>query len=114
MNPTLKSAFENEMSAGRDRQAAGDFAGAFRHFERAHILGQRHVIPHTRSHVAMLLAGWQVGDWREVVGQLPRILASLVFSRIWVPLGNSGRARVSAFRPMPVPDDLARLLDTDH
>jgi len=114
MNALLRKAFEDEMEAGRNALAGGRYDAAFACFERAHILGQRFVIPHTRSHLAMLAAGWRIGDWREVAGQLPRILASLVFSRIWVPLGNTGRARVSAFRPMPVPDDLARLLDTDH
>ena len=78
--------------------------------ERAHILGQRLSLPHARAHWLMLRAGWQLRDWREVVGQLPRILAALLFSRIWVPLGNSGRARVSAFQPMPVSEELRRLL----
>lgn len=59
----------------------------------------------------MLRAGWQLGDVREVLGQLPRILAALLFSRLWVPLGNSGRARVSAFKPMPLSEELRRLLD---
>jgi hypothetical protein len=58
----------------------------------------------------MLVAGLRCGDRREVVGQVPRIVASLLFSRLWVPRGNSGRARVSAFRPMPVPGDLRRLV----
>jgi hypothetical protein len=58
-----------------------------------------------------LRAGWQLGDVREVLGQLPRILAALLFSRLWVPLGNSGRARVSAFKPMPLSEELRRLLD---
>jgi hypothetical protein len=36
-----------------------------------------------------------------------------VFSRIWVPIGNTGGARVSALRPMPLPDDLRALLERD-
>jgi hypothetical protein len=58
----------------------------------------------------MLVAGWRRGDGREVVGQVPRMLASVLFSRLWVPRGNSGRARVSAFAPMPVPADLRHLV----
>jgi hypothetical protein len=58
----------------------------------------------------MLVAGWRQRDWREVVGQLPRMLASILFSRVWVPLGNTGRARVSALKPMPVPEDLRDLV----
>lgn len=79
--------------------------------ERAHILGQRLSLPHARAHWLMLRAGWQLRDWREVAGQLPRILAALLFSRLWVPLGNSGRARVSAFKPMPLSAELQRLLE---
>lgn len=79
--------------------------------ERAHILTQRHPLLHARSHWLMLRAGWQSGDRREVLGQVPRIVAALLFSRLWVPLGNTGRARVSALRPMPISEELRRLLE---
>ncbi|WP_407070145.1 DUF3703 domain-containing protein [Marinobacter sp.] len=29
----------------------------------------------------------------------------------WVPVENTGRANVSAFTPMPLPEDLARVLN---
>lgn len=90
---------------------AGDLSAAFVSLERAHILSQRRPLWHAQSHWLMLRAGWLAGDWREVAGQLPRILAALLFSRIWVPLGNNGRARVSAFKPMPVSEELRRLLE---
>lgn len=103
----LRQAFaEAEAALGR-----GDPSGALAWLERAHVLGQRLSLPHARSHWLMLRAGWMLRDWREVAGQLPRILAALLFSRLWVPLGNSGRARVSAFRPMPIDEELRRLLD---
>ena len=79
--------------------------------ERAHVLTQRRPWLHARSHWLMLRAGWQQGDAREVLGQVPRILAALLFSRIWVPIGNTGRARVSAFQPMPISEELRRLLE---
>jgi hypothetical protein len=31
-----------------------------------------------------------------------------------VPVGNTGGANVSALRPMPVPEELRRLLDGDQ
>jgi len=103
----LRQAFaEAEMALGR-----GEPNAALSWLERAHILGQRLSLPHARAHWLMLRAGWQLRDWREMAGQLPRILAALLFSRVWVPLGNSGRARVSAFRPMPICEELKRLLD---
>lgn len=103
----LRQAFaEAEAALGRN-----DPAAALVWLERAHILGQRLPLRHARSHWLMLRAGWMLGDWREVLGQLPRILAALLFSRLWVPLGNSGRARVSAFKPMPLSAELQRLLE---
>jgi hypothetical protein len=52
-----------------------------------------------------------MGDWREIRGQLSRIFAAAIFSRIWVPVGNTGRANVSALTPMPMPDDLRILME---
>ena len=37
-------------------------------------------------------------------------MAALLFSRLWVPLGNTGGANVSAFKPMAISEDLAVLL----
>jgi hypothetical protein len=48
-----------------------------------------------------------------VAGQLPRIIAALLFSRLWVPVGNTGRARISAFTRQPLSAELQRLLDED-
>jgi hypothetical protein len=107
----LATAFELEMVQSRAARAQGEFELAFAHLERAHILGQRHTFPHLRTHWAMLLLGWQRRDARELLGQLPRLLAAAVFSRIWVPIGNTGGANVPALRPMPVPPELQALLD---
>ena len=59
----------------------------------------------------MLQVGWQRHDVREIVGQLVRIAAAAIFSRIWVPAGNTGRANVSATMPMAVPPDLQAILN---
>lgn len=111
MRTDLKHAYRREMSLARARFQQRDDDGAFRHFERAHILGQRHTLAHARSHLWMLRVGFARRDAREIAGQALRIAAALVFSRIWVPLGNTGGANVSAFRPMPVPEDLRRYLE---
>ena len=110
MSPTLRRAFESEIQAGHRRRAAGDLDGAFRHFERAHILGQRHTLAHIRAHASMLVVGWQRRDARELLAQLVRIPAAFMFSRVWVPVGNTGGANVGAFRPMEIPNDLAAIL----
>ncbi|HKU14322.1 MAG TPA: DUF3703 domain-containing protein [Steroidobacteraceae bacterium] len=109
--PDLLTAYRNELHAGYLSMEAGDFAAAFRHFERAHILGQRRTLLHVRAHVAMLRVAWRRSDRKELAGQLKRIVAAALFSRIWVPEGNTGGANVSAVERMPIPEDLRRILD---
>jgi len=61
----------------------------------------------------MLKIGIRRKDFKEVFGQSLRIVAALVFSRAWVPAGNTGGINVSPLKPMPVPEDLRPLLE-DH
>ena len=113
MNTTIRPAFNRELGAARAAALAGDVDAAFGHLERAHILSQRYTLQHVRAHWLMLRLGASTGAWREVIGQATRVLAAALFSRIWVPIGNTGRAHVSAVKPMPVPDDLLALLAQD-
>lgn len=110
MRGALRTAYDSELNAAGAATTRGDAEAAFRHLERAHILSQRHTGQHVRVHWLMLRLGALGRDWREVLGQLSRIIAAAVFSRIWVPVGNTGRANVSAMKPMPVPDDLRGIL----
>ncbi|MDM8348183.1 DUF3703 domain-containing protein [Pseudomonas sp. sp1636] len=105
----IEQAFQQAEHAMREMRSAD----AFQWLERTHILTQRQPLLHARSHWLMLTLGWQVGDYREVAGQIPRIVAALLFSKIWVPIGNTGRSKVSAFTPMPVPEELQALLAND-
>ncbi|MEX1214458.1 DUF3703 domain-containing protein [Saccharospirillum sp.] len=110
MNSELKECYRTELAAAERAEISGNFHTAFSHLERAHILSQRFALAHALTHLRMLRLGWRLRDKREVWGQIPRILAALVFSRIWIPVGNTGRARVSAFAPMALPEDLAQVL----
>lgn len=110
MHTPLQQAISEAFQHAEQARQAGHSTTAFAWLERAHILSQRQPLLHAKSHWLMLTLGWQQHDYREVAGQLPRVVAALLFSRIWVPIGNTGRARVSAFRPMPVADELHRLL----
>jgi hypothetical protein len=111
MNSALRTAYEAELSAANTAKGGGSVEVAFHHLERAHILSQRYTLAHVHVHWLMLRLGASVGAWREVIGQSKRIVAATVFSRIWVPIGNTGRAHVSAIKPMAVPDDLRSLLE---
>lgn len=111
MHPILREAYYAELTAAVSQYDAGDLPLAFSHLERAHILGQSFPIEHARAHWWMLKVGWKRRDLVEIAGQIPRILGSLLFSRVWVPKGNTGGARVSGFKSMPIPEDLQALLD---
>ena len=110
MNTALRIAIDEAFFQARKALSEKAPTEAFSWLERAHILSQRMAILHAQSHWLMLRAGWQLRDFREVPSQVPRIIAALLFSKIWVPLGNSGCARVSAFAPMPISPELQRLL----
>jgi hypothetical protein len=110
MNAAIRQAYDTELNAARAATAAGQVDVAFHHLERAHILAQRWTFEHMETHWLMLRLGASTGAWPEVAGQVKRILAAAVFSRIWVPAGNTGRAHASAMKPMPIPADLHAVL----
>ena len=111
MHPVLRQAYEAEMKAAVDQYNTGNLRPAFSHLERAHILGQCFNVPHAQVHWWMLKVGWRRRDVVEITGQLPRILGALLFSSIWVPIGNTGGARVPPFKSMPIPEDLQIILE---
>lgn len=111
MHPELRRAYDAELTAAVEQYHSHAFDQAFSHLERAHILGQSFPIAHAKTHWWMLKVGWRRRDVVEIAGQIPRIVGALLFSRIWVPVGNTGGARVPPFQSMPIPEDLQTLLD---
>ncbi|UVT17406.1 MAG: DUF3703 domain-containing protein [Nitrospira sp.] len=110
MHPVLRQAYEKELTEAVAQYNAGDLQLAFFQLERAHILGQSFPVEHAKAHWWMLKVGWRRRDFVEITGQIPRILGALLFSRIWVPIGNPGGARVPPFQPMPVPEEFRSIL----
>ena len=91
--------------------AAGQRDQAFRHLERAHVLGQSSTMQHVRTHWHMFLWGIRSKSYREVLGQVFRMVGAATKTAIGlVPLGNTGGSNVSPFKPLPVPQDLATIL----
>ncbi|MEX0297305.1 DUF3703 domain-containing protein [Pseudomonas putida] len=113
MNTPLRIALDEAFFHARTALYEKVPSEAFPWLERAHILSQHMPLLHARSHWLMLRAGWQLRDYREMLGQAPRIIAAMLFSKIWVPLGNNGRARVNAFAPIPISQELQRLLQRE-
>lgn len=105
---SLSTFVSHELSLARDAESPD---AAFRHLERAHILSQYSTRDHVAVHWHMLRWAAAQRDVREAFGQLVRIAGAATKTAIgWIPTGNTGGTNVSAFKPMPVPDDLARLI----
>lgn len=107
----LRLAYAIERDHYRTARGVRDWDAAWRHLERAHIIAQPSFWLHLSSHIDMLKFAWLRRDIREMSGQLFRIaLVPLGALSGRLPAGNTGRARVSAFASMPVPEDLQPLL----
>jgi Protein of unknown function (DUF3703) len=111
MKAELKAAYDAELHKAAAAQRNGALDQAFAHLERAHILGQRYLVPHLATHWRMLQIARARRDRRETRGQIARLLAVFLgYVTGWVPKGNTGGANVPAIKPMPPPADLAPLL----
>lgn len=111
MKGSIRSAFNTELKAAKSAYRSSKLDEAFDRLERAHIIGQRYFLTHLLTHVWMLRVGLKRLDWREIRGQILRIIAVVpgyIFG--WVPKGNTGGADVSAIKPMKVPPELEGLL----
>lgn len=76
----------------------------------AHIVGQYDYRLHMDSHLKMLEFAFLCRDWREMSGQLFRLMLVPVGHLSGkLPAGNIGRATVDAFKPMPL-DEISREL----
>ncbi len=103
---------ESEILAAYQAEARGQPDVAFSHLERAHILGQTSTVEHVRVHWHMFLWGIRQRDVRECLGQLLRIVGAAIGTAIGlVPQGNTGGTNVTPFKSMPIPPELAALIE---
>ncbi len=111
MKPDQKIEYQRALQSAQQHEKAKSFSKAFSALERAHILGQRYLFPHIHTHFLMLRIGWKQRDLREIFGQLLRLIATIPgYILGWVPKGNTGGSNVSALKPMPLHEDLEKLL----
>lgn len=103
-------AFEQHLSAGYAALRVGDATRAYALFEQAHVLGQPRTGQHVRSHVAFLRWSIRFHDPGEGAGQLLRIAAASLLTRLWMPGGNTGGARMGAFERRPIPPELRQYI----
>jgi hypothetical protein len=108
----LQPHYRAELVTYKHEMAKGNLPGAWRHLERAHILGQPWLVQHTQIHWLMLRFGIRIKNPREILGQLPRLLLGGVKSFVgMIPTGNTGGANVPPLKKMPIPSDLEDLLE---
>ncbi len=104
-------AFES-LLRGFEASAGQSAAQRWLWLEAAHVVGQTTFVTHLRSHWHMLAYARQLGDRRELAGQWLRLaLVPLGHLIQRLPLGNTGRATVSALQPMQPPPAVQALVD---
>ena len=112
MNPVQQSAFDAEIAQAQALVARGELAAGFAHLERAHVIGQAHVLPHVTSHWLMLKVEVQRRRPVAVLGQAVRIVLGGLGSAIHVvPTGNTGGSDISMFKRLPVDPALQRIIE---
>lgn len=95
----------------REHLARAEHEAAWLQIESAHVVGQTRFVPHLETHALMLTLALRTRDLGEAAGQVLRLLlVPLGHALGRLPLGNAGRSNISAFRPMPVRDDIARAI----
>ena len=111
MNAAHHELLSRELSTARGLIRDRKYEDAFRHLERAHVLGQARLRWHVVSHWLMLKVALHRGEVSAALGQAIRIVLGAVGSIVGrVPLGNTGGSDVSMFRRMPIPADLLQVM----
>lgn len=104
---SLQPYLEQELWEYRQNLNESNFAGAWHHLERAHVLGQSFAWPHTYVHWQMLQFGIRIKNTREVIGQIPRLLVGGLKSFVGeIPLGNTGGASIPPLRTLPIEPEI--------
>jgi hypothetical protein len=108
----IRPRVSDEIGQALEAERRGDAGSAFVHLQRAHVLGQASTREHVRAHWHMLR--WSIRHRRrgEFLGQLLRIAGAAGKTAFGlVPAGNTGGSDISPFRRLPVPADLATIIE---
>lgn len=112
MPKKLKPFYQTELDKAAILLQHGKLQECWRHYERAHILGQRYPLAHSYVHWLMLRFGIKIKDTKEILGQITRLFFGGVKSFVGtVPIGNTGGANVPPLKPMEIPDDLQAIIN---
>ena len=90
----------------------GKLQQAWRHLERAHVIGQAYPFEHSYVHWKMLMFGFKIKSAKEVMGQVPRLLVGGVKSFVGkVPVGNTGGANIPPLKRLPIDPQITALFE---
>ena len=107
----LRPSYRRELEASCLAFSEGQLQRSWEHLERAHVLGQPWAVEHSEVHFKMLRFGFAIKSWKEVRGQVLRLLFGGVKSFVGkIPSGNTGGADVPPLQPMEIPDELREML----
>lgn len=108
----LRPYYEQELMAYTRTSSDGDLSSAWSHLERAHVIGQAYPWPHTYVHWKMLQFGFSIKSWKEVLGQIPRLLVGSVKSFVGkIPVGNTGGANIPPLKPLPIDPEIMEMFE---
>lgn len=108
MPSALQPYYRAELAIYREHYSKGNYQEAWKHLERAHILGQRYPMTHNYVHWKMLQFGFKIKNTREIIGQIPRLVFGGIKSFVGtVPIGNPGGANVPALKSFLIEKDIA-------
>lgn len=111
MPTSVRRQISGDLHRANSAARSGDLDVAWTLLEECHVLSQPWAWPHVCTHLRMFALAVRTADVGEGLGQLTRVVVAAPGSLVGrYPVGNSGRARVSMFAPMPVPPRLERLL----
>lgn len=112
MPKALQCYYYAELDKYIKERSSGNLQTAWRHLERAHILGQSYPYEHTVVHLKILKFAIKINSLREVIGQLPRLLVGGVKSFVGhIPVGNTGGSNVPALKSFPIEKELQHILN---
>ena len=107
MPASLKPFYNKELESYKEHFDNRNLQKAWRHLERAHIIGQEYPYQHTYVHFKMLQFGFKIKSTREVIGQIPRLLVGGVKSFAGkIPIGNPGGANVPPLKSFPIEQEI--------
>ncbi|MGB0177341.1 MAG: DUF3703 domain-containing protein [Owenweeksia sp.] len=107
MPQSLLPYFRDELDLYKQEYQRHDLQQAWRHLERAHVLGQAYPYAHSYVHWKMLQFGFRIKSFKEILGQIPRLLAGGVKSFVGqIPVGNTGGADIPPLRSLPIEHDI--------